>query len=112
MAPTVRASWSPSVVPRAMAFKKLHERSSRPAGAPLAVTGVPVSGNSIFEIKIVPGAVITTAVSKWRGSAPQGADAPHTRPEQRVPPPALCAGRSALPTPPQERLFASGDHLP
>ena len=36
-----------------------------------AVTGLPVSGISILEIKMVPGAVITTAVSRCRGSAPR-----------------------------------------
>ena len=34
------------------------------------VCGVSVSGTSIFAIMIVPGAVMMTAVSRWRASMP------------------------------------------
>ena len=46
-----------------------------------AVLGCSVSGTSILEMRIVPGAVMMTALSTWRGSAPKAKYAAMIDPE-------------------------------
>src|SRR3989440_1833542 len=70
MAITLSMRCSPSVVPRAAAsttFTSVRGMSTR---TPPSVCGVSVSGSRIFAIMMVPGAVMITAVKRWRASIP------------------------------------------
>ena len=70
MAPTFKASWRPSLVPRPAAsitFTSVRGTSIRTVPN---VFGTSVSGTSIFAIMIVPGAVMITAVSRCLASMP------------------------------------------
>jgi hypothetical protein len=60
------------MVPRAMAPMKFSSECSSSLGMMTlpSVAGVSVSGTSILAIRMVPGAVIMTAESRWRASTP------------------------------------------
>ena len=74
MAATFSARFRPSVVPRATAprtfsFFSVSTSSSLMTTRP-AVLGFSVSGTSILAMRIVPGAVMITALSRCLGSMP------------------------------------------
>jgi len=66
MMATLKASWPPSMVPRAIAAMKLSLLCSSPGGIVTvpAVAGTSVSGTSILATRMVPGAVMMTAESR------------------------------------------------
>ncbi len=69
---TLKASWPPSMVPRAMAPSRFSFLCSSFLGTwttPI-VAGVSVSGTSILATRIVPGAVMMTAASRCFASMP------------------------------------------
>jgi hypothetical protein len=55
--------------------------TAAPGVSRLAVSGCSVSGTSILAIRMVPGAVMITAVSKCRASTPNAMYAPMMPPE-------------------------------
>ena len=63
MMATLKASWPPSMVPRAMAATKFSFLCSSLGGmwTVPAVAGTSVSGTSILATRMVPGAVMMTA---------------------------------------------------
>ncbi len=67
---TLSIKWSPSVVPRAAASTMFTSVRGISTFTPPRVSGVSVSGSMILAIMIVPGAVMITAVSRWRASIP------------------------------------------
>ena len=71
MAPTFKASDSPSLVPRPAASMTLTSvRSTLSLTVPI-VSGCSVSGTKILAIISVPGAVMMTAVSRCFASIPK-----------------------------------------
>ena len=68
---TLSISCRPSLVPRAAASSTFTSVRGMSTLTPPSVSGTSVSGSMIFAIMIVPGAVMMTAVSKWRASVPK-----------------------------------------
>ena len=71
MAPTLSARCRPSAVPRPAASMMFTSVFSTSRETVPIVFGCPVSGTNIFAIISVPGAVMMTAVSRWRASMPK-----------------------------------------
>jgi hypothetical protein len=72
---------SPSPVPRATAPTTFGSGRGRSSFTLPQVSGRSVSGSSSFAIIIVPGAVMMTAVSRWRASTPNAIYATMMAPE-------------------------------
>ena len=70
IAPTLSASCSPSDVPRPAASMMFTSVRSISSFTVPIVSGYSVSGTKILAIISVPGAVMITAVSRWRASMP------------------------------------------
>jgi hypothetical protein len=70
MAAMFRASCRPSRVPREAASRTLASCFIASPRIVPRVSGLPVSGTSIFASRIVPGAVMMTAVKMCLGSTP------------------------------------------
>ena len=71
IAPTLIASCRPSDVPRPAASMTLTSVRSISSLTVPSVSGTSVSGTNILAIISVPGAVMMTAVRRWRGSMPK-----------------------------------------
>ena len=78
---TLSMSCSPSLVPRAAASSTFTSVRGISTFTPPSVSGTSVSGSRIFAIMIVPGAVMITAVSRWRASMPNAIYAAMIEPE-------------------------------
>ena len=94
MAPTLSASCSPSLAPRAAASMTLTSRRGTATCAALDVSGVPVSGTMILAIITAAGALMNDAVTRYPASTPMATYASSTLPAMVAMPAAMTANSS------------------